>query len=217
MYCPICAEDKYSKNGLSDGWFRVAISRLKLGSIPCRCSHKYRWTEGERLFQVKSRCDELGFTFHSMVYDKGSFSKFTGLCDYGHKIEMTINGFINSKFGCRTCSEAAMGFYPQYENRRDTLYLLDFGEFIKIGRSFDLDSRLSQLHSEVGIKPDIINLEYLPHIKVYGIEQKIIRTNTDKRVYPDKDFAGRTECFNKQEKDYIVNEIKHYIREAETA
>jgi hypothetical protein len=213
MYCPTCAEDEYAKAGLSDGWFRTAISRLKKGSIPCRCSPKYRWTEDERLYQIKKGCVERGFTFYNLDYNKGAFSSFTGLCDYNHYIKMTINGFINSKSGCRVCSEAAMGFYPQYVNRADTLYLLDFGEFIKIGRSFNFDKRLSQLETEVGILPEVINLEYLSHIKVYNVEQRIIKENVDKRYYPSISFAGMTECFHKKEVEYILNEVKYYVSE----
>lgn len=213
LYCPLCAEDEYAKVGLSDGWFRAAISRLKKGSIPCRCSIKYRWTEDERLYQIKRGCIARGFTFYNLDYDKGSFSSFTGLCDYNHNIKMTINGFINNKSGCRVCSEDAMGFYPQYTNREDTLYLLDFGDFIKIGRSFNFDRRLSQLETEVGILPEVINLEYLSHINSYNVEQRIIKENVDKRYYPSVSFAGMTECFHKKEVEYILNEVKYYVSE----
>ena len=68
--------------------------------------------------------------------------------------------------------------YGRYTNRseeKDFLYILNFGEkYIKVGRSFNIKSRISSLKSESGISDIRVIAVYSSlHKNIYKIEQKI--------------------------------------------
>lgn len=216
VYCPLCGDDKYTRNGIGDGWFRASIERLKKGSIPCRCSGKYKWTSEERKYQVKNRCEELAYEFLTMGEFDGAFTKFNAICDVGHGVNMSVNNFINNKNCCKVCSQSDMGYYPEYEDKEDTLYLMEFKSFIKVGRSFWLKQRIQQLERATGLKSKSISTWSAPHKLVYKVEQEIIKRNVKFSYKFEKPFHGSGECFIPEAKGYIVDEISKCLQEIET-
>lgn len=136
---------------------------------------------------AKERCDK-------MCLDKGYIplgfpngyinnrSRFEYICPKHGKQNVRYNNFVINKRSCRYCgleSRREIGkTYGRYTNRseeKDFLYILNFGEkYIKVGRSFNIKSRISSLKSESGISDIRVIAVYSSlHKNIYKIEQKI--------------------------------------------
>ncbi|QVV97524.1 putative homing endonuclease [Vibrio phage ICP1] len=181
--CPVCSEDMYTKAGVCTGRFISYRGSLSKGIKACRCSKGYRWKKNEIELYLNHELSKIGWKFGGWLTDyKKALSFFNFTCDRGHYHKLTVNDF---KCGTR-CGQCALedslvdgranGYFPERENEQDYLYLLDFqGEFIKIGRSFNIKARISKLRSESSIKD--VNLIYYSqgnHGDVYRYEQQIL-------------------------------------------
>lgn len=81
----------------------------------------------------------------------GAFSKFNWICSEGHPCETSVNNFLNNGSRCMTCKKMKQreeghiyGYYPARKYEQDNLYIIRFkkGNYIKVGRSFNVEQRL---------------------------------------------------------------------------
>lgn len=75
-------------------------------------------------------------------------TRFEYLCPEHGKQNISYDSFVNGGSRCGGCAKDlgnGNGYYPErYE--QDFLYILDFnGKFIKVGRFFDVDTRIKDV------------------------------------------------------------------------
>lgn len=131
-------------------------------------------------------------------------SKFTYRCLL-HGLKQSSYSKLGSR--CRECSLDESGYYGFYKDRTmnaDILYILDFnGEFIKVGRSFDMRIRLNALRSSSGYTNiNVIHLYYGSHKDVYAVEQSLIEFLRMYHLTHESSFT----------KESFVNAAMDYIR-----
>lgn len=191
--CPSCSNDEYVENNICTGVFEGSLSGLKAGQPSCRCTKNYRWSQEQREYQINKICDEEGLSFIGWSYEGGytdSNSKFKWVCSQGHSCETSTSCFISIGSRCAYCARGICGYYGYYPERKDEkdyLYILKFnGEYIKVGRSFELNRRLKDLSRESGIpKGEIKILQIMTgtHKEVYDTEQWLHEELTERGFY----------------------------------
>lgn len=182
--CPKCSNDEYVINGLCSGVFESVLGSLRCGNKSCRCGRTYQWTQEQREYQIKKVCDEEGLTFLGWKDSEGyknNKSKILWFCSEGHKCETYVDSFLYGT-RCSTCWNIRKrdlgnknGYYPDRVDERDYLYILNFdNKYIKIGRSFNVDSRVYGLTFESNtVRENIKILQTYTsnHQTVYDTEQ----------------------------------------------
>ena len=182
--CPICSKDAYVSAGVCKGVFEGHIGSLKEGRKSCRCYKAYRWSQGQREYQIKGICKEEGLIFIGWKDPEGYTSyksKFLWVCSEGHERETSVDDFLQGK-RCRVCYvnrvKSVSGFYGYYPDRaeeQDYLYIIKFGNnYLKVGRSFNILQRFNHLTWQSGISQEdieILQLYTSNHQVVYDTEQ----------------------------------------------
>lgn len=206
--CPACSNDEYVKAGVCDGVFTSHISHLKPGRKSCRCGGNYYWTQEQRKYQIEKVCSEEELTFmgwsDEKVGYKNSKSKFSWVCSEGHNCKTDVNSFLHNGTRCMTCridkqkeQGAFYGYYPKRTQESDSLYILNFNnQYIKVGRSFDIERRIPELKKESGTT----NIELLysvvgTHQEIYDLEQLLHEELRD-RGFEYETTWGSVECFD---------------------
>lgn len=199
--CPVCSEDEFVNNGVCDGIFRGLSGNLKNGNCGCRCSSHHKFTEEERVYMIQKVCHEEGLTFLGFEGKyRNSKTPLIWLCKEGHKNSTGIYDFLEQGTRCRKCAWRSSrgngnGYLHHRRNERDLLYILSFGQYIKIGRSFEISNRLKNLKKESKIKEiDILYLYEGSHKNVYDVEQAIHKHLEDLGYYHE-DSKWSTETF----------------------
>jgi len=183
VYCPKCSNDEYVVSGLCSGVFTARTTHLRRGKRPCRCSHAYCWTKDQREYKLFKVMEDEGLKFKG--WGDGyinSRSKFNWLCLFRHKCSTTFGNFIGKNSRCGTCEKIrkkengiGYGYYPHRKDEKDFLYILNFDSlYIKVGRSFDVDKRITKLVTYSGVSKvniKILKLYTETHQVVYDTEQ----------------------------------------------
>lgn len=206
--CPTCSTDEYVKAGVCSGVFTSFISSLKKGIKSCRCGKSYRWTQKQREYQINKVCHEEGLTFISWCDEKVGYksnkSKFNWKCSQGHDCKTSVVNFLSHSARCMTCRKdkqkeqgVGYGYYPHRTQEEDSLYILNFdNQYIKIGRSFQVDTRIKQLKKESGITNiNILRCIKGTHQEIYDLEQFLHMELRDRGFEYQTDW-GSVECFD---------------------
>jgi hypothetical protein len=218
VYCEDCAQDEYSKNNVGGGWFRVNISGLKAGSIPCRCSSSHRFNRKQREYQINKILMIEGGKFIGWKNDSGQVrcnSKFSYMCKNGHLDIKGVDSFVNTGTRCRYCAESKSFDY----NAPSKLYIANFYNeeysFIKVGITNGkpqtrLDNQQSK--SKILLEYSIIDVfEFKTGQLAWELERKIKRSFN--RGYISKNLFrdGFTETFDVKYLDEILCTAKQFI------
>lgn len=184
FHCSVCKEDEYAKAGLCSGVFKVNVATLDKGGFPCRCSVPYYWTRPQREYQVEKICKEEGLTIKGYdVPDNStlvSTSKVLYTCKEGHPASTMISSFVNQGVRCYTCSRTSgsgNGYYEARKDEDDFLYVIPFQDKVKVGRSFDVKRRCTDIKycAKLRVSPKPEEVYTSTHEVIYEIEQKILR------------------------------------------
>lgn len=160
------------------------ICRNKKLSALKRMSYEEVFTYCEKI------CKERNYTFLGFPDDYiNQKSKLQYECpQHGVKF-ITFTDFKDKRNGCMDCARDCgvapnlFGYYPKRKDDRDFLYLLNFNnEYLKIGRSFKLNTRFGQLKLQSNIVPTIISVWSGTHYDVFKTEQKIISEAKNKNL-----------------------------------
>lgn len=132
-------------------------------------------------------------------------SQFTYKCPHHGNRHVPYYSIQNNRI-CKMCSLELSGFYGLYVNRTsefDTLYVLSFdSKFIKVGRSFDMSSRLKNLaHASGASEIDVVCLYTGTHEDVFKIEQSLLLFL--KSYFLEYSTSFTKESFCNQSLDYI--------------
>lgn len=162
-------------------------------------------TEQEALQKCIDICKEMNYEPMGFVDAyKNNKVRFEYLCKFHGKQNVSYNNLVNKGTRCWSCAKDKLkelgngnGFYPERKDEIDFLYILDFnGEFIKVGRSFDIKQRISSLKHQSKIKK-IKKLRIFSgtHEQIYNLEQEIHNELRERNFQYYQDWS--TECFDK--------------------
>lgn len=176
--CHKCSNDILVKEGLCDGKFESSFYTLKKGGVGCRCSLNYQYSKDQAEFMLVRFLTKLRGKF---LYWQDSYtnseSKVQWVCNKGHLHSHSFYD-IHSLRGCPTClgKSNRRGYYETMKDKPDNLYICMLeGEFIKIGRSFDVDRRVKELRNLYKGEITVLDVAKGSHDKVYNYEQYLHR------------------------------------------
>lgn len=178
--CGICSLDELSLHAGSDTRFYNRLSRLKTGVKSCRCSSKYIYSEKEYNYLLTKICDKEGLTYAGFPNGAGKKKRFEWFCEKGHKNKGDPWGFIYKGYRCEQCRVESTPFSGRFENKlkeKDTLYVIKINnEYVKVGRTFDLRSRVQNLKSkkESGSSAvEVLGIVIDIHENIWTLEQQV--------------------------------------------
>lgn len=211
IYCPICAQDQYSLAGLCDGMFKSEYSSLRRGRVPCRCCKSQKLTDSQHEYRVRLILDGEGSNF--IGFDSANITrstKFRWVCSKGHENYTRLNNFLVGQRCSGPCKYENMprindGVYLGRERDKDNLYLLNLynlnESFLKIGRSFDILSRVGDFQAVYDV--DILAVVSDEHLYIVSLEKEIHSKLHEAHYTPSISFKGSMfECFTEEILEY---------------
>lgn len=139
---------------------------------------------------------------------KNNRSRFEYVCKIHGEREVSYDKFVNGGRRCGGCARDenirrlredgnGNGYYPERKDETDFLYILNFNnQFIKVGRSFDVDERIKGLKYESGIPKNKIHklrIFTATHQEIYDYEQELHSELRERNFQHYVDWS--TECF----------------------
>ncbi len=193
---------------LKDGhkWTASIHHIINMGSGCPKCYGNAKPTEQEALQKCIDICKEMNYNVIGFVdgYKGAHKTRFEYICKLHGKQNVSYHGFVNGGRRCIGCAKDKQkelgnwnGYYPERKDEQDFLYVLDFnGQFIKVGRSFDVDERIKSLKkpSESGIKKIYkLRIFTATHQDIYDYEQELHSELRERNFQHYVDWS--TECF----------------------
>ena len=195
---------------------------VNVGNGCPKCSGNARPTEQEALQKCVDICKEMDYNVVGFVDGyKNNKSRFEYLCKIHGKQNISYNKFVNGGRRCGSCAKDenirrlredgnGNGYYPERKDEQDYLYILNFNDkFIKVGRSFDVDTRIKDgLIYESGLR-DISKIHKLriftaTHQEIYDYEQELHKELRERGFQYYVDWS--TECFE-NDSLFVLNKV----------
>ncbi|UES35930.1 hypothetical protein sKKP3263_000166 [Serratia phage KKP_3264] len=103
--CPICSYDEYVQAGVCDGKFYSTKSSLKNGSLACRCSTRYVFSDQQLTYRMRKELQKKDLIFIEWVGKPSvRLGKFKYLClVHGEQIGSASNLLSHGR-GCPMCA-----------------------------------------------------------------------------------------------------------------
>lgn len=205
-----CLKEEYD-------WIASLGSVIRIGSGCPKCAGNIKYTEQEALQKCIDICKEMDYDVIGFVdgYKGAHKTRFEYICKIHGKQNISYDNFVNTGSRCKCCWKDRQkelgnlyGYYPERKDEVDFLYVLDFnGNFIKVGRSFDVNERIKNLKkpSESGIR-NIKKLKIFTatHQEIYDLEQELHSELRDRNFQHYVDWS--TECFENDCR-YVLNKL----------
>lgn len=103
--CPICSYDEYVQAGVCDGKFYSTRGSLKNGSLACRCSTRYVFSDQQLTYRMRKELQKKDLIFIEWV---GKPSVRLGKFKYGckkHGVQIgRASSLLNHGTGCPQCA-----------------------------------------------------------------------------------------------------------------
>lgn len=140
---------------------------------------------------------------------KNSYSLFEYICKIHGKQTVRYNDFVRKGSRCIGCARdnyGLYGYYPERKDEIDFLYILNFnGQFIKVGRSFNIKQRITSLKCQSKIKKIYkLRIFTATHQEIYDYEQELLQTLRIKGFQYYIDWSN--ECFE-NDCQFILNKL----------
>ena len=165
-----------------------------------------RTDEQEALDKCAAICETEGYEPLGFVdgYKNAHKTRFEYKCPTHGKQNISYTSFVNQGSRCKICYKDKQkilgnrnGYYPDRKDEVDYLYILNFnGEFIKVGRSFDVDERMKGLRTESKVpikKIHKLRIFTATHQEIYNLEQELHSELRERNFQHYVDWS--TECF----------------------
>lgn len=143
---------------------------------------KQRLPEQEALDRCKAICDEMKYTVIGFDNYENTGSKFIFVCPKHGQQKVNYHKFVNGGRRCKGCSldkrketSGFYGYYPHRKDEKDYLYVLNFdNQYIKVGRTFQFDTRVGQLKGQSGYNNiELVTMLTERHKTIWDLEQDI--------------------------------------------
>lgn len=160
VYCPLCSEDDYVKDGVCTGKFKSSYQSLKSGYRPCRCGDPKGFSKEIYLYHVKLLCEKEGLTFSGVngEWVGKKESKLIWICRKGNThYDTRVGLFLEGGSRCKCCLSENIKNPPEKVNVNKRLKNGSFGEamtYVALSRFTDT----SNIYLKYPLKPE--------HIKV---------------------------------------------------
>lgn len=212
--CPQCSDDEYVKKGLCTGIFEILDSSAKIGQKSCRCSPRYRWTEGQMKLKVSEVAVERGWKILSVEKRvlKGKKQPFTVryVCDKGHEEEKLISNFFKD-VGCPRCKRCGFN-----KNLQGFFYIVEWFGKGKSYIKFGITNRRVEVRIQEQAEKSKLQYKILTYFKghgenVYNVESRLKNELNTKACPRSWLQDGYTETVNNTEENlmYIKNACVH--------
>lgn len=207
---------------IKDGfkWSASINSIINTGSGCSVCSNCYKPTEQEVLEKCETICKEFNYKVVGFPEGyKNKDSSFEYICPEHGVQKVSYNNFVNGGRRCGKCWKELQkeilkqngngnGYYAERKDEQDFLYVLDFnGEFIKVGRSFDIDERIKGLRTLSKVpKKNIYKLRIFTatHQDIHDYEQELHNELRERNFQHYVDWS--TECFE-NDCQFVLNKL----------
>ena len=171
-------------------WYPRIKDIIRGGGCPkCKyteLANKARTDPETASMKCKKICEAHDYTFIGFVgkYTCANTTRFQYMCSSHGLQNVKYSNFVNNGTRCGGCWKEQQklkghsnGYYPERKGEQDYLYTLSFdNQFIKVGRSFNVDNRIDDLGkpSVSGIN-NIIKLRIFTatHQEIYDYEQEL--------------------------------------------
>ena len=203
-----------------DFYWELFYGKLVNGRGCPKCSNRYRPTEQEALERCTIICKDMGYNPIGFIdgYKGAHNTTFEYVCPKHGLQKIRYHGFVNTGSRCPSCWKEykraisnLKGYYPERKDEQDFLYVLNFNnQFIKVGRSFDVDERMKGLRtaSKIPIKKiHKIHIFKATHREIYNYEQELLEELRDRGFQHTLDWT--TECFD-NDCYFILNKLLKY-------
>ena len=164
-------------------------------------------------------CKEMEYDVIGFVdgYKGAHKTRFEYICKIHGKQTVTYKDFIHGSTPCGGCAKDenirrlreggnGNGYYPERKYEQDFLYVLNFNnQFVKVGRSFDVDERIRGLRSLSKIK-NIKKLRIFTatHQEIYDYEQELHEELRERNF--QHCIGWSNECFD-NDCHYVLNKL----------
>lgn len=214
--CSVCSLD----SELFPDQLHEASRRLRQHKTNCGCSKVPKWTKEQNQVRCKRKCKENGYYFLSFAEDyKGYLTKCTINCPlHGEYSTCSIDNLLRGR-KCPHCAQLLRnnklgdhnGYYPERVDEKDYLYVLDTFTSIKVGRSFDIKSRLRGIKSDASLSknPEVLQSYTAPHQVLYDTEQAIHKELRERGFQYRCDWTW--ECFTKDCWHILQEILEDYV------
>lgn len=171
-----------------DGYkWTPTVGKARTGQGCPKCAGIVPPTEREAFDKCKIVCEEMGYKPLGFINGyRNNKSIFEYVCPVHGDQKVSYSKFTKQGTRCPKCweerrkeiSSGFYGWYPERAEEKDYLYVLNFNndECIKVGRSFDVDERISDIKkpSRSGVKNiKILSVYTAKHGVIYPTEQEI--------------------------------------------
>lgn len=184
-------------------WITPIKLARKSSSVCPDCTKRRRLTSSSALSKCESICKDMNYKVIGFVDGyKNQKSRFKYVCPKHDVQNVGYNDFINKNTRCPCCWKEkqkelgnANGYYEKRKDDQDFLYVLDFnGEFVKVGRGFDLNVRIDGLQWSSWIDNiNVLRVFTATHKEVYNFEQNMLSNLRQKGFQYSTDWSY--ECF----------------------
>lgn len=215
VICPICSKDEYVLAGVCGGVFRQGYASLCDGSVACRCSRGYRYTDKQREFQVKQtfEAESLPYSLLGWVGTarSGKLARLKIICHLHNEFSPYLDTYINGGTRCPDCS--VTGFNP---NKPATLYVIRTNTFTGYGITCDFTHRLS-VHKKY-LKRSGYVVEAYETFELEGQQAKEIEKKISSHFcsYPSKVKGFLREATDRLEYESVLKFVEDQIEEYRT-
>ena len=200
-----------------DGYiWEPRILDIMLGKGCPKCGGRPLTNPSDALQKCVYLCSEGGYIPLGFPNGyKNSKSRFEYICTKHGKQNISYNNFVNAGNRCMGCSREVSNVYGYFKSKtekEDYLYILSFnGQYIKVGRTFNINRRMKELVKESGC--DNIEILYLykaKHKDIFSIEQDI-HNNLRSLGLEHHASTWSTETFNIDCLHLLQGMIKKYM------
>lgn len=198
---------------LVDGhkWYPTISQLINLKTGCPKCAGNPRKTPEEAFKLCYDICLSEGYTPLDFVTPyKNKYSKFEYICHIpAHgKQKVALHHFVTNGTRCPFCAGERTncnGYYEHRKDEQDYLYIMEFNDFIKIGRTFKLEDRTRSVKSSSKESFEFIHIYTGTHLNVYRAEQKVLSILRQKRLKHKVDWTNET--FKKNSSGFA---LKHF-------
>jgi hypothetical protein len=182
----------------------------------------HRTPSKEVIQKVLARCNDKGYSFVGFPNKYlNNRSKLLYLCPtHGVKSCSVANFCFKDGRGCPDCaadnkalSTNTYGYYEKRKDEKDYFYVIKIGKYVKIGRSFNVDTRIRE-HARHFSSPceEIMFVHEGTHKYIFDLEQTLIKY-LKSLGYNDPNSPSPRETFTKDCTDILFSKIKEILGE----
>lgn len=205
VVCPICLKDDLTTANLCTGEFTSATAQLVSGTVPCRCSGKFKLSKIQKEFRIKEKIRNIN-SFKFIGWEKDVLLMS---CEKHGIKKMTFSSIYNSGCLCNDC--ASSGYKTDKIGYFYILFVKGLShDFIGFGITNHIEDRLSTHRTNLK-KSSFEILHTLifcgDGLSIQNLEREVKQTV---KIFPQDVESFRTEATEKDNIEEILTIIRKW-------